>query len=122
MSGSGFMPMHGQPGITNQAWYFVLRQYRLEFERSVAMRRLALQRYPMDLNVVRAVENVVKATADYAEQLAFEARKISTYMKTVDSVGISARVRQILAVVEDIEGRIQSLIRYGWLIEREWSV
>ncbi|KAJ2100315.1 Glycerophosphocholine phosphodiesterase [Coemansia sp. S142-1] len=103
------------------------RFYRLEFERSVAMRRLALQRYPMDLSqvskdIVRAVENVVKATTDYAEQLAFEARKISTYMKAMDSVGASARVKQILAVVEDVEGRIQSLIRYGWMIEREWNV
>ncbi|KAJ2684897.1 Glycerophosphocholine phosphodiesterase [Coemansia spiralis] len=74
------------------------------------------------VDIVRAVENVVKATTDYAEQLAFEARKISTYMKTVDAVGISARVRQILAIVEDIEGRIQSLIRYSWLVEREWNV
>ncbi|KAJ2746288.1 Glycerophosphocholine phosphodiesterase [Coemansia sp. BCRC 34301] len=103
------------------------RFYRLEFERSVAMRRLALQQYPMDScrvskDIVRTVECVVKAMADYAEQLSFEARKISTYMKAVDSVTAPTRARQILAVIEDIEGQIQSLIRYGWLIEHEWNM
>ncbi|KAJ2441401.1 hypothetical protein GGF42_007307, partial [Coemansia sp. RSA 2424] len=43
-------------------------------------------------------------------------------MKAVDSVTAPARVRQILAAIEGIESRIQSLIRYIWLIEREWNV
>ncbi|KAJ2480505.1 Glycerophosphocholine phosphodiesterase [Coemansia sp. RSA 2320] len=111
------------------------RFYRLEFERSVAMRRLALQRYPLELaqtdivpahmlgivDIVRAVENVVKAAGEYADELAFEARKVSTYLKSVDSMGMLVRVRQVLALVEDIESRMQAVIRYGWVVEREWS-
>ncbi|KAJ2848973.1 Glycerophosphocholine phosphodiesterase, partial [Coemansia erecta] len=33
----------------------------------------------------------------------------------------SVRINQILALMEDLECRVQNLIRYGWSIEREWD-
>ncbi|KAJ2078177.1 Glycerophosphocholine phosphodiesterase [Coemansia sp. RSA 988] len=99
---------------------------RLEFERSVAMRRLALQNFPLELadvskDIVRTMENTVQATIEYSEQLAFEVRKISTNMKALDAIASAGRMGQILGLLEDLEQRIQGLIRYGWMIEREWS-
>ncbi|KAJ2598537.1 Glycerophosphocholine phosphodiesterase, partial [Coemansia sp. RSA 1722] len=97
-----------------------------EFERSVAMRRLALQQYPIEMasiskDIVRAVESTVKATTEYAEELALECLKVSTYLKGVESMTSSVRINQIIALMEDLECRVQNLIRYGWSIEREWN-
>ncbi|KAJ1892068.1 Glycerophosphocholine phosphodiesterase [Kickxella alabastrina] len=64
---------------------------------------------------------VVKATTEYGEDLAMAALKVSTYLKNVDTMTSSTRVNQILAIVEDLESRIQGLIRYGWHVEREWA-
>ncbi|KAJ1817715.1 hypothetical protein LPJ56_002009, partial [Coemansia sp. RSA 2599] len=63
----------------------------MNFERSVAMRRLALLQYPVEManvgkDIVRAVEGAVKATTEYAEELALECLKVSTYLKGVESM------------------------------------
>ncbi|KAJ2091928.1 Glycerophosphocholine phosphodiesterase [Coemansia sp. RSA 986] len=103
------------------------RFYRLELDRAVAMRRLALQKYPLELadvskDVLSAMESVAQAVIEYSEQLAFETRKVATSLKTIESMSSSTRIGQILALIESLETRLQSLIRYGWLIEREWNV
>ncbi|KAJ2303855.1 hypothetical protein IWW52_006708, partial [Coemansia sp. RSA 2704] len=101
------------------------RFFRLELERAIAMRRLALQQFPLELSavskdVVRAVEEVVQATVEYGEQLAVEVHRVSTNMQAVDAMGPAARIEQVLEALEALERRVQGLIRYGWLIEREW--
>ncbi|KAI7834596.1 Glycerophosphoryl diester phosphodiesterase family-domain-containing protein [Kickxella alabastrina] len=102
------------------------RLYRSELVRSVAMRCLALQQFPVEnaslsKDIVRIMGCVVKATTEYGEDLAMAALKVSTYLKNVDTMTSSTRVNQILAIVEDLESRIQGLIRYGWHVEREWA-
>ncbi|KAJ1800625.1 Glycerophosphocholine phosphodiesterase [Coemansia sp. RSA 2399] len=103
------------------------RFYSLELNRSVAMRRLALQRYPLELadvskDTLGAMESVAQAIIEYSEQLGFETRKVATSLNTVEAMTSSTRISQILALVEILEARLQSLIRYGWLVEREWKV
>ncbi|KAJ1720491.1 Glycerophosphocholine phosphodiesterase [Coemansia erecta] len=100
--------------------------YRPELERSVAMRRLAMQQYPVDLSsvdkgIVRAVESVIKKSTEYADELAVECLKVSTCLKGIESMVSVLRIGQILALIEDLEDRVQGLIRYGWLVEREWN-
>ncbi|KAJ1945900.1 hypothetical protein EC988_005651, partial [Linderina pennispora] len=57
-----------------------------------------------------------------SEELAIEARKVSTYLKSVDTMTSRSRVTQIISFMEQLENTLQCLIRYGWLIEREWNV
>ncbi|KAJ1873090.1 atp3 gamma subunit of the F1 sector of mitochondrial F1F0 ATP synthase [Coemansia sp. RSA 990] len=73
-------------------------------------------------DIMQAIENVVQATVEYSEQLALEVRKISTNIKAVDAMVSPVRIEQVLATIEMLERRVQGLIRYGWLIEREWNV
>ncbi|KAJ2795232.1 hypothetical protein H4R20_005950, partial [Coemansia guatemalensis] len=73
------------------------------------------------VDIVRTMETTVQATIEYSEQLAFEVRKISTNMKALDAITSTGRMGQILGLLEDLEQRMQGLIRYGWMIEREWS-
>ncbi|KAJ2788122.1 Glycerophosphocholine phosphodiesterase [Coemansia interrupta] len=101
--------------------------YRAELERSVAMRRLAMQQYPVDLGnvdkgIVRAVEGVIKKSTEYANELAVECLKVSTCLKGIETMVSVLRIGQILALIEDLEDRVQGLIRYGWLVEREWNM
>ncbi|KAJ2661394.1 Glycerophosphocholine phosphodiesterase [Coemansia sp. RSA 1199] len=103
------------------------RFYRLELERSISMRRLALLQFPLEpvdvsKDIVRAVEQVVQATVEYSEVLALEVRKVSTNMQAVDAMTSAVRIDQVLCQFEALEQRVQGLIRYGWLIEREWNV
>ncbi|KAJ2721729.1 Glycerophosphocholine phosphodiesterase [Coemansia sp. Benny D115] len=87
------------------------RFYRPEFERSATKKN----------DIVRTIENVVKAAMDYAEDLSMEALKVSTYTKGIESMTSSTRIAQILALIEDLEQRVQGLVRYSWIVETEWS-
>ncbi|KAJ2551211.1 Glycerophosphocholine phosphodiesterase [Coemansia sp. RSA 1933] len=102
------------------------RFYRLELSRSVAMRRLALQQYPLELanvskDALDAMEIVTQAIVEYSEQLGIETRRVATSLKAIESMTSATRIGQILEVIESLETRLQSLIRYGWLVEREWK-
>ncbi|KAJ2617223.1 Glycerophosphocholine phosphodiesterase [Coemansia sp. RSA 1365] len=102
------------------------RFFKLEFERSVAMRRLALQHFPLKLaevskDIVDAVKNTAQETIKYSVELGFEVRKISTNLISIESIKSPTRIVQILGLLEELEQRMQNLIRYGWLIESEWS-
>ncbi|KAJ2680330.1 Glycerophosphocholine phosphodiesterase, partial [Coemansia sp. RSA 1285] len=97
----------------------------LELNRSVTIRRLALQQYPIDLaNVSKgaldAMESVTQAVVEYAGQLGLEAQKVAGGLKTIDSMTSPARIGQLLAVIEILESKLQGLIRYVWAIENDW--
>ncbi|KAJ2080853.1 Glycerophosphocholine phosphodiesterase [Coemansia sp. RSA 988] len=101
------------------------RFYELEFKRSVAMRRLALQHFPLNLSevsedIVDAVKDTVRETIKYSTELSFEVRKILTNIKSIESMESPTRILQVQGLLEGLEQTMQNLIRYGWLIESEW--
>ncbi|KAJ2158762.1 Glycerophosphocholine phosphodiesterase [Coemansia sp. RSA 552] len=102
------------------------RFYRVEFERTVAMRSLALQAYPVNVDmvskdIVDAVNGAVKAATEYSTELAYTARLVSGKVAAVDAMKSAQSLGQVVDVLEDLEQRVQNVIRYGWVIKREWS-
>lgn len=74
------------------------------------------------IDISASVSNVVGAIEAYADILALEARKASMYLGSIDRARVpSQRMGQILGICDDLVLRMQRLVRYAWIVEKEWN-
>ncbi|KAJ2760092.1 hypothetical protein IWQ56_005568, partial [Coemansia nantahalensis] len=73
------------------------------------------------MQVVDAVAAAAHATIEYAADLEQALHRAAVGMAVVETMTSAVRLGQVAAQLEDLERKVQDLVRYGWAIQRAWN-
>ncbi|KAJ2695280.1 hypothetical protein H4R19_005850, partial [Coemansia spiralis] len=71
--------------------------------------------------IVDAVAAAAQESMEYAEDLVQALHRAAASMAAVEATTSGVRLRQVAAQLEDLERKVQDLVRYGWVIRHEWD-